>query len=105
MLNIEESKVMLAMESCQSVKSLDANITDDLTLLDVTPSKKIINTDLLIDLKEAFKYLDNSEKKIIIDRYYNNLTQSEVADVLGVNQVYVSRKEKKALIKMKSKMI
>lgn len=106
MLGISEEKVIYAIESSNSIKSLDSNIKDDVntTLLDITPIKEKVSNDELLDLKEAFKYLDDDEKKLIINRYYNNLTQSEVANILGVNQVYVSRLEKRALCKMKSKM-
>ena len=76
-----------------------------MTLLDVTAKKEMIDNDMMLDLKEAFSYLSDEEKKLVINRYYNNLTQSEVASLMGVNQVYVSRLEKKALTKMKSRMV
>ena len=106
MLKIDESKVVLALDSLLGVKSLDSNINsyEDLTLLDVTASVDLDDKEQLIDLKNAFDYLDNSEKNLIINRYYKDLTQSEIADSMGVNQVYVSRLEKKVLKKMKSKM-
>lgn len=107
MLEIPEHKVISALESLQSVKSLDMEINDEgrkLTLMDVTASSEIINKEQLMDLKEAFEYLSDDEKHLLISRYYKDFTQSEVADELGVNQVYVSRMEKKALSKMKNKM-
>lgn len=107
MLEIPESKVISALESLASVKSLDMEINDDgrtLTLMDVTSSTERITKEQLIDLKEAFKYLSDDEKYLLVNRYYKDFTQSEVAKELGVNQVYVSRLEKKALNKMKNKM-
>ena len=56
------------------------------------------------DLKEAFSYLSDEEKMLVENRYFKDLTQSEVAKIMDVNQVYVSRMEKKVLKKMKSKM-
>jgi len=41
---------------------------------------------------------------LVENRYFKDLTQSEVAKIMDVNQVYVSRMEKKVLKKMKSKM-
>ena len=107
MLDIKDEKVLDALNACHKVKSLDDEISSDgkaLTLLDITPNKEIIERDVMLDLKEAFKYLSYDEKKLVIDRYYKDLTQSEVANLMGVNQVYVSRLEKKVLSKMKTMM-
>lgn len=107
MLEIPEEKIISALEACKATKSLDQEINNDgkiMTLLDVTPSKENISKEQMIDLKEAFKYLSQEEQELVISRYFKDLTQSEVAKLLGVNQVYVSRLEKKALVKMKSKM-
>jgi len=43
--------------------------------------------------------VDNSPmwKKIIVLRYYRNLTQQQTAERLGLSQVKVSREEKKIL--------
>lgn len=108
MLNIDEQKVISAIEACKRVKSLDTKINEDgkeITLLDITPSKESLSNDEILDLKETFKYLSNEEKKLIINRYYKDLTQSEVAKIMNVNQVYVSRMEKKVLKKMRNKMV
>ena len=59
----------------------------------------------MLDLKEAFEYLTYEEQQLVINRYFKDLTQNEVADLLGVNQVYVSRLEKKTLRKMKNRML
>ena len=48
--------------------------------------------------------LSDEEKMLVENRYFKDLTQSEVAKIMDVNQVYVSRMEKKVLKKMKSKM-
>lgn len=107
MLEVKEEKIISALDACTQTKSLDEEINDDgkvITLLDVTPTKEKISKEQMLDLKEAFKYLSDEEKNLLINRYYKDLTQSEIAQVLGVNQVYVSRLEKKALQKMKNRM-
>lgn len=107
MLDIPESKVISALEACKSTKSLDQEINDDgktITLLDVTPTEEGISKEQMLDLKEAFEYLSPEEQTLVINRYFKDLTQGEVAELLGVNQVYVSRLEKKALGKMRDKM-
>ena len=108
MLNIKESKVIEALDLCLKVKSLDEIITSDgkdVTLLDVTPDNNKLSCDVMLDLKDALMILSDEERGFIVDRFYNDLTQSEVAEKLGVNQVYVSRMEKRVLKKMKNKMV
>lgn len=108
MLETSEEKVISALDACKGVKSLDEEINDEgkaITLLDVTPAKEKISKEQMLDLKEAFKYLSDDEKVLVINRYFKDLTQSEVAKLMGVNQVYISRLEKKVLDKLKNKMI
>ncbi len=54
-----------------------------------------------ITLKKSIEELDDRSKKIILLRYYKGKTQMQVAKILGITQVQVSRIEKKILIKMK----
>ncbi len=62
---------------------------------------EIVNR-LLID--SALKELPKREQKIIILRYYRGKTQSQIAKMLGISQVQVSRIEKKVLSQMKGKI-
>ena len=48
--------------------------------------------------------LGKEEQKLIILRYYQDKTQMEVAKLLGISQVQVSRLEKKILLGMRQKM-
>ena len=45
--------------------------------------------------------LEETEQKIIRLRYYENKTQTEIAQEVGISQVQVSRLEKKILKKMR----
>ena len=49
--------------------------------------------------------LELRDKQIILLRYYKDKTQSEVARILGISQVQVSRIEKKILNKMKKELV
>ena len=107
MLDAPEEKIISALDACRQTKSLDEEINNEgktMTLLDVTPKKETLSKDVLLDLKEAFSYLSDEEKMLVENRYFKDLTQSEVAKIMDVNQVYVSRMEKKVLKKMKNKM-
>ena len=44
------------------------------------------------------------EKNIILARYYDDMTQSEVSKKLGISQVQVSRNENKILQKLRSNL-
>lgn len=57
-----------------------------------------------VTLKELLSKLDKRERTIIIMRYFRDRTQSEIADLLGISQVQVSRIEKKVLTKMREMM-
>ena len=57
-----------------------------------------------LSLKEALKCLDDRETMIISMRYYQNKTQTEIAEVIGISQAQVSRIEKGAIGKMRRVM-
>ena len=57
-----------------------------------------------IALKEALRGLDDKSRQIIMLRYFKDKTQVQVAKLLGISQVQVSRIEKKVLMQMKSKL-
>ena len=48
--------------------------------------------------------LSKREKEIICLRFYKDKTQSQVAKILGITQVQVSRIERKILANMKMKL-
>ena len=52
-------------------------------------------------LKDMLAQLTDREKKIVILRYYRDMTQGEIASQLGVSQVQVSRLENKIIEKLK----
>lgn len=54
-----------------------------------------------IAIREIIKDLPKEDKEIIMLRYYKQKTQKEVASIVGVSQVQVSRTERKILQKMK----
>lgn len=69
--------------------------------------EKDVNSDRWFDyiaLKQAIKQLDNRERQIINLRYYKDMTQKQVAEILGVTQVTVSRWEKQAIKKLHTLM-
>ncbi len=55
-------------------------------------------------VRELLETLGEREKKIIILRYFKQKTQSQIAQMLGISQVQVSRIEKKVLAAMREKI-
>ena len=51
----------------------------------------------LIALREVIALLDDRDRKMISLRYYRGMTQSRTAELLGMSQVQVSRREKAVL--------
>ena len=55
-------------------------------------------------LKRSFEILNKMEKQIIIERFYNNKTQLDIAKQLNISQMTVSRIEKKSIEKIRNFM-
>lgn len=102
---LDEENVVQAMEAGRGIISIYENNSDDDTMLvdrlmsDDAPSK--IELKLLIS--ELLEFLDESDRKIIILRYFRDMTQSQVASLTGLTQVQVSRREKKILSMLREK--
>ena len=106
-LEIEENILEDVIRCQERVKSLDEVILDDgkkLTLLDqVSLECNNISIDN-ISLQEGLKTLSKEEYELINLRYFEERTQSEIAQILGTNQVQISRNEKKILKKLKNNL-
>ncbi|MPM62685.1 RNA polymerase sigma-F factor [bioreactor metagenome] len=54
-----------------------------------------------VALRSAIDRLPDRERKVVLLRYYKNLTQERTARVLGVSQVQISRMERKAMERLR----
>ncbi len=103
-LEIPEYKINEVKNIYNLVQSLDEPVKgeeNDLSLYEVIPNIEHIDLNTLIALKEELVKLKETELLIIVGRYFEGLTQTEIANKIGVNQVQVSRMEKKILQKLK----
>ena len=106
-LEISVEKVIEAKMANEYVKSLDYELKDEGRELDLYDSVGYIETgydDNIIDLRNELEKLDDSEKKLITLRYYEDKTQQETSRELGMSQVQVSRSETKILTKLRTKL-
>ena len=75
----------------------------NLRLLDKLPDEHEQQEELLnkIVLKQLLEQLSQKDREIIMRRYFENETQSQIAADLNISQVQVSRLEKRILRKMR----
>lgn len=57
-----------------------------------------------IDLKTSVESLPPRERQVIVLRYYRDMTQQQVADIMGISQVQVHRIEKNTLKELAEKI-
>ena len=107
-LEVPEELVCQSININNITQSFDVPINNndskEMSLYDTVAKVDNLDLNSLIALKEEIKQLDNIEQNIIRYRYFEDLTQTEVANLLGVNQVQVSRKEQKILQKLRNKL-
>lgn len=109
-LDLEVEEVALALESNAEIESLNAVIYQGdgkpITLSDKineAPSEQGSIVDKMV-LKELIEKLLPIEREIITLRYFEDRTQTEIANQLNISQVQVSRIEKRILKKLKGMM-
>ena len=104
-LEIDEEKVSDVLCSVCDVKSLDYVYDEDGNEMYASLGVYDNNMDLdFINLRDVVDGLSDDEKELIISRYFEDMTQCEVSEKLGISQVQVSRKENKILEKLKNKI-
>ena len=104
--SVEPSEAVYAMDSAVAPVSLYEQYEEDGSyLIDSVQTKDETEEKIdLLTLRECIANLDERDKKIILLRYYRDKTQSEVAAVLGISQVQVSRLEARILKDIRAKM-
>jgi len=108
--NVDVQDAVIAMESNRKIVSLNTEICDN-DGKGMSMEEKIAdednNYDNFIDnilLYQSIANLTEREKKIIILRYFRDKTQREVATIMGVSQVQISRIENKVMEKLKKEI-
>lgn len=96
-------KIQEATLATRQVESLDyAYEEENMDLYNSIGTQEMGMNDEILDLKNAISTLSKEEQQLIIARYFNDLTQQETSETLGMSQVQVSRKETKILEKLKT---
>ncbi len=107
-LKVAKEDIAIALEASTPIESIDGMVQSDKGEKGVGLLEKIStgeNEEEMITnriaLREAIEELAPKDKQIILLRFYKEKTQMEVAKILGVSQVQVSRTERKILDKMR----
>ncbi len=106
-LEIDVEEIVASLEANVEVESIHKTIYQNdgnaIYLLDKIAVVEDENDNLLDQLvvEGLLSQLNEMEEKIIKMRYFENKTQMEIARVIGISQVQVSRMEKKILLKMR----
>ena len=106
-LELTPQEIVEALDACVEVESLQKEIYHNdgssITLAEMVQDNGNEKEELLnhIVLEQLLSQLDATEREIILLRYMDNLTQTEVAARLQTSQVQISRYEKKILLKLR----
>ena len=108
--NMEESEVVFTLGSTKMPVSIyeQSEYKDEKSREMIETLPFVDETDDIIEhmqLKSAISSLDERERRIIYLRYFRDLTQSEVARLIGVSQVQVSRIENKIMQEFKKQLL
>lgn len=102
-LEIPISDIEYATTMALEIMSLDSNQEESRSIHEMVEGKGD-NIDERLFIEDSLDHLSESEKEIIKARYYEDLTQGEIARKLQMTQVMVSRIEKRGKEKLREYM-
>ena len=95
-----------SLEILSKINNTNSKTEKNINLIDKLSTDKdeeeILTNKMVIN--ELINNLNKRERKVILLRYFKGKTQKEVAKIIGVTQVQVSRIERKVLDSMKTKL-
>ncbi len=105
---VEEERVLEALESGRAYTSLSLSVgggggddeLDPLESLGAEEHQYSVSEDRAV-LAPGFKALDDRERKILELRFFEGLTQSQIAQQIGISQMHVSRLIRRSLEKIR----
>ncbi|MCL2703595.1 MAG: SigF/SigG family RNA polymerase sporulation sigma factor [Defluviitaleaceae bacterium] len=109
-METDSEELVLAMESGFEIESLHSVIGQGdgspIYLIDRLGSDSGGDDNMvdIIALKQIISELDKKDRTVIVMRYFQDKTQTEVARAIGVSQVQISRIEKRVLGMIREKM-
>lgn len=100
-LEIDLSLINDVIITTSSIISLDeeSDVLNDSNLYTIVGTNYDYDTNIIV--RDSLEKLSDNERKVILYRYYEDYTQQEIANLLGINQVKVSRLETSSKKKIK----
>lgn len=112
-LEVTEEEVLETMEMTKSYRALSVDYKHEsdgegntVSILDLVglEDEYYEKVDLHMVLEKIFPVLDKREQEILKLIFFENLSQKEVGELLGISQMHVSRLQRKALKKLKDEL-
>lgn len=109
-LSVLPEDIVEAVDATKDVESLQMVIYsgdgNDISLQERIEDQKDHNEHLLncMLVEEMMEYLNETERKLVQMRYFQDMTQAAIAKEFGISQVQVSRMEKKILRFLREKI-
>ena len=104
-LDTDECTIAEALAVSLPPVSLTENSDDGGGQIDVAVESPDIEIGDSIAVHQVLESMETNDRRLIICRYYKNMTQSATAKLLGMTQVQVSRREKKLLTFMREQLM
>lgn len=107
-LGINEDEICMAISANKKIESINQYIYEDgsceiIDKISVRNDEENILDKILVS--DLIDNLEKKEKKIIKLRYFEGKTQNQVAKIIGISQVQVSRIERRVLGELKTQLI
>ncbi len=109
-ISVPAENVLMALDAVSEVESLNKTIYQGdgspIFLMDKIEERGDKQGELVdrLAIRKVMEALDDTGRKLIYMRYFQEKTQTDIAKKLGISQVQVSRLEKKILLQMREKL-
>lgn len=109
-VSIDPEEIVLSLEASVEIESMEQTVCGgdgkEILLKERLAVPKDEQQEVIdrIFLKQLLDTLSEENRKLLVMRYYENKTQTEVASKFGISQVQVSRMEKKILRILKERV-
>ena len=106
-LEMDAEEIVFSMEAVVETQSMEQSLYakdgKEVFLKDRLAAEKNEQEELMnhLFLQQLLNSLEKRDRELIVLRYFENKTQTQVAEILGISQVQVSRLEKRILSQMK----
>src|SRR5690625_2194745 len=109
-LNVSEEEILETMEMSKSYRALSVDYKHELdaeggavSILDMVPLEEnhYEKVDIHMLLENIFSVLPEREQQILKLIFFENLSQQEVGELLGISQMHVSRLQRRSLRKLR----